>query len=46
MYIIQGTVDATIALAQVALAIAISPTVTLGIGLAGGVLLGGVRPLL
>ncbi|MCY4598788.1 MAG: ABC transporter ATP-binding protein, partial [Acidobacteria bacterium] len=45
MLLIQGSVTATFALAQVALAAAISPPVTAGMVLAGGVLLAATRPL-
>lgn len=45
MLLIQGSVTATFALAQVALAVAISPPVTAGMALAGGALLAAARPL-
>ena len=45
MLVIQGSVAATFALAQVALAAAISPPVTAGMMLAGAVLLTAARPL-
>jgi len=45
MLLIQGSVTAAFALAQVALAAAISPPVTAGMLLAGGVLMVAARPL-
>ena len=45
MLLIQGSVTATFALAQVALAFAISPPVTFGMVLVGGVLVAATRPL-
>ena len=45
MLLIQGSVTATFALAQIALAFAISSPVTLGVLLAGGVLLAASGPL-
>lgn len=45
MHIVQGSVAATFALAQIALAAAISPSVTFGMALGGGVLVAASRPL-